>query len=307
MARIDVHHHLVAPKHIPQLREWGVLTPHLASIMNEKDALADMDKAGVTLAINSATLPEQAKGEARRAYSRENNDYMARLVRDYPGRFGHFASLPLPDVDGALKEIEYAFDTLKCDGVHLITSYDDHWLGDKIFAPVFDELNRRKAVVYTHPHGPMCTQGILKEIVIRDSSIEYGTDTTRALVNMLFGGTFRRCPDIKIIWSHGGGTMPFLVERFIRMGKEARYKELVPQGFVAEAKKFFYDTAQVLHGSPLLALKHLVPLAQICFGTDYPWRYSDECVNGLVASGAFTADELKAIDNNAASLFPRFR
>jgi predicted TIM-barrel fold metal-dependent hydrolase len=307
MARIDVHHHLVAPQHIQQLREWGVLTPHLASIMNEKDALEDMDKGGVTLAINSATLPEQAKGEVRRKFSRDNNDYMARLVRDYPGRFGHFASLPLPDVDGALKEIEYAFDVLKCDGAHLITSYENHWLGDKIFAPVFDELNRRKAVIYTHPHGPMCTQGILKEIVIRDSSIEYGTDTTRALVNMLFGGTFKRCPDIKIIWSHGGGTMPFLVERFIRMGKEARYKDVAPQGFVAEAKKFFYDTAQVLHGSPLLALKHLVPLAQICFGTDYPWRYSDECVNGLLASGAFTAEELTAIDNNAASLFPRFR
>jgi predicted TIM-barrel fold metal-dependent hydrolase len=307
MARIDVHHHLVAPKFIPQLREWGVLTAHLASIMNEKDALADMDKGGVTLAVNSATLPEQVTGEARRAYSRENNDYMARLVRDYPGRFGHFASLPLPDVDGALKEIAYAFDVLKADGVHLVTSYDDHWLGDEIFAPVFDELNRRKAVVYTHPHGPMCTRGILKEIVIRDSSIEYGTDTTRALVNMLFSGTFRRCPDIKIIWSHGGGTMPFLVERFIRMGKEQRYTHLMPQGFVAEAKKFFYDTAQVLHGAPLIALKHLIPLAQICYGTDYPWRYSDECVNGLVASGAFTAEELTAIDNNAAALFPRFR
>jgi 6-methylsalicylate decarboxylase len=307
MARIDVHHHLVAPKFIPQLREWGVLTPHLAAIMNEKDALEDMDRAGVTLAVNSATLPEQVKGEACRAYSRENNEYMARLVKDHPGRFGMFASLPLPDVEGALKEIDYAFDTLKCDGAHLITSYDDHWLGDKIFAPVFDELNRRKAVVYTHPHGPACTKGILKEIVIRDSSIEYGTDTTRAMVNMLFGGTFARCPDIQIIWSHGGGTMPFLVERFIRMGKEARYTKLMPEGFVAEAKKFFYDTAQVLHGSPLVALKHLVPLARICFGTDYPWRTSDECVEGLVASGALTAEELRAIDNNAAALFPRCR
>jgi predicted TIM-barrel fold metal-dependent hydrolase len=307
MARIDVHHHLVAPKFVPQLREWGVLTPHLASIMNEKDALEDMDKGGVTLAVNSATLPEQVKGEARRAYSRENNEHMARLVKDHPGRFGHFASLPLPDVEGALREIEYAFDVLKCDGVHMITSYDDHWLGDKIFAPVFDELNRRKAVVYTHPHGPACTRGILKEIVIRDSSIEYGTDTTRAMVNMLFGGTFARCPDIKIIWSHGGGTMPFLVERFIRMGKEARYTKLMPEGFVAEAKKFFYDTAQILHGAPLLALKHLVPLAQICYGTDYPWRYADECVKGLIASGVLSADELTAIDNNAAPLFPRFR
>lgn len=306
MARIDVHHHLVAPKFIPQLREWGVLTPRLAGIMNEKDALEDMDKAGVTLAVNSATLPEELRGAARRAYSRENNEYMARLVRDHPGRFGMFASLPLPDIDAALKEIEYAFDVLGADGVHLITSYDGHWLGDNIFAPVFDELNRRKAVVYTHPHGPACTKGILAEIVIRDSAIEYGTDTTRALVNLLFGGTCARCPDVKLIWSHGGGTMPFLVERFIRMGRDARYRPLMPQGFAAEARKFFYDTAQVLHGAPLLALKHLVPLAQICFGTDYPWRGSGECVEGLVASGALTAEELRAIDDNAAPLFPRF-
>jgi len=305
--RIDVHHHLVAPRFIPSLREMGVLTPHLASIMNEKNALEDMDKAGVTLAVNSATLPEQIEGEARRTYSRENNDYMARLVADHPGRFGMFASLPLPDVEGALKEIEYAFDVLKADGVHMITSYDDHWLGDKIFAPVFDELNRRKAVIYTHPHGPHCCQNILKEIEIRDSSIEYGTDTTRALVNLLFTGTIKRCPEVKLIFSHGGGTMPFLVERFIRMEKAPRYAPLMPQGFVAEARKFFYDTAQILHASPLLALKQLVPLAQICYGTDYPWRYSDECVRGLLASEVFTAAELEAIDGNAAPLFPRFR
>ena len=212
----------------------------------------------------------------------------------------------MPDVDGALKEIEYAFDTLKCDGVHLITSYDDHWLGDKIFAPVFDELNRRKAVVYTHPHGPMCTRGILKEIVIRNSSIEYGTDTTRALVNMLFGGTFQRCPDIKIIWSHGGGTMPFLVERFIRMGKEQRYTHPMPQGFVAEAKKFFYDTAQVLHGSPLIAPKHLIPLAQICYAPiirgAIPTNASTAC-----SPAALSPPPNSAIDNNAAVLFPRFQ
>jgi 6-methylsalicylate decarboxylase len=307
MPRIDVHHHLVSPRYVPSLREMGVLTPHLASIMNAKNALEDMDKAGVTLAINSATLPEQLKGEARRTYSRENNEYMARLVADHPGHFGMFASLPLPDVDGALKEIEYAFDVLKADGAHLITSYEDHWLGDKIFAPVFDELNRRKAVIYTHPHGPQCTQGILKEIEIRDSSIEYGTDTTRAITNLLFGGTVTRCPDIRLIFSHGGGTMPFLVERFIRMQKNPRYAPLMPQGFVAEARKFFYDTAQILHGAPLVALKQLIPLAQICYGTDYPWRYSDECVKGLIASGVFSSEELRAIDGNAAPLFPRFR
>jgi len=304
--RIDVHHHLVAPRFLPQLREIGTLTPHLASIMNEKNALEDMDKAGVTLAVNSATLPELIKGEARRTYARENNDYMARLVRDYPGRFGMFANLPLPDVDATLKEIEYAFDVLKADGVHMITSYEDHWLGDAIFAPVFDELNRRKAVIYTHPHGPVCTHGILSEIDIRDSSIEYGTDTTRAIVNLVFSGTVKRCPDIRLIFSHGGGTMPFLVERFIRMEKMPRYAPLLPQGFVAQAQKFYYDTAQILHGAPLIALKHLIPLAQICYGTDYPWRYSDECLSKLKAADVFTVEELRAIDGNAAPLFPRF-
>jgi 6-methylsalicylate decarboxylase len=306
MPRIDVHHHLVSPRYVPQLREWGVLTPHLAEIMNEQSALADMDEAGVTLAINSATMPEQLKGAARLAYSRENNDYMARLVADHPGRFGMFASLPLPDVDGTLKEIDYAFDVLKADGVHMITSYEDHWLGDQIFAPVFDELNRRKAVIYTHPHGPHCCQNLLKEIDIRDSVIEYGTDTTRALTNLVFGGTAKRCPDINLIFSHGGGTMPFLVERFIRLEKMPRFASLVPKGFVAEARKFYYDTAQILHGTPLVALKHLIPLSRIVYGTDYPWRGSDECVRGLVASAVFNAEELRAIDANAEPLFPRF-
>ncbi len=285
----------------------GVLTPHLASIMNEQDAIADMDKAGVTLAVNSATLPEQMKGETRLAYVRENNEYMARLVADYPGRFGMFASLPLPDVDATLREIEYALDTLHADGVHMITSYDDHWLGDKIFAPVFDELNRRKAVVYTHPHAPNCCAPALAELDIRDSVIEYGTDTTRALTNLLFGGTLARCPQLRVIWSHGGGTMPFLAERFIRMEKMPRFAPLMPQGFVAEAAKFYYDTAQILHASPLGALKELIPLAQICYGTDYPWRGSEECVAGLKRSGIFSAAELAAIDGNAAPLLPRFK
>jgi predicted TIM-barrel fold metal-dependent hydrolase len=304
--RIDVHHHLVAPQFMPALREMGVLTPHLASIMNENDAIADMDKAGVALAVNSATIPEQMTGAALLAYIRDNNDYMARLAADYPGRFGMFACLPLPDIDATLKEIAYAFDTLKADGVHMITSYGNHWLGDRIFAPVFDELNRRKAVIYTHPRAPACCAAALAELDIRNSVIEFGTDTTRALTNLLFGGTAARCPHLRVIWSHGGGTMPFLVERFIRMEKMPRFAPLMPQGFVTEASKFYYDTAQILHASPLGALKQIVPLAKICYGTDYPWRGSEDCVAGLRQSGIFDAAELAAIDGNAAPLLPRF-
>jgi len=305
--RIDVHHHLVSPRFVPTLREMGVLTPHLASIMNEHDAIADMDKAGVTLAINSATIPDQMKGEALLAYVRENNEHMARLAADYPGRFGMFACLPLPDIDATLKEIAHAFDTLKADGVHMMTSYDDHWLGDSIFTPVFDELNRRKAVVYTHPHAPNCCANVMAELDIRDSVIEFGTDTTRALTNLLFSGTAARCPHLRVIWSHGGGTMPFLAERFIRMERMPRFAPYMPQGFVAEASKFYYDTAQILHASPLVALRQLMPLSNICYGTDYPWRSSAECVAGLKQSGIFSTAELAAIDGNAAPLMPRFK
>ncbi|HUB97442.1 MAG TPA: amidohydrolase family protein [Stellaceae bacterium] len=305
--RIDVHHHLVAPRFVPSLREEGVLTPHLASIMNENDAIADMDKAGVTMAVNSATMPDHIAGEARRTYVRENNEYMARLAADYPGRFGLFAALPLPDIDATLKEIAYAFDTLKADGVHMITSYGDHWLGESAFAPVFDELNRRKAVIYTHPRAPSCCANTLPELNIRDSVIEFGTDTTRALTNYLFSGTAARCPDIRVIWSHGGGTMPFLAERFIRLEKMPRFQPFMPKGFAAEAAKFYYDTAQILHASPLLALKQLIPLQRICYGTDYPWRGSQECVAGLKETGIFTPGELAAIDANALPLLPRAR
>ncbi|HUK57880.1 MAG TPA: amidohydrolase family protein [Stellaceae bacterium] len=304
--RIDVHHHLVAPKFVPSMRDMGVLTPHLASIMNENDAIADMDKGGVSLAVNSPTIPGSLKSEALTAYCRENNDYMARLAADYKGRFGMFAALPLPDIDATLAEIARAFDTLKADGVHMMTSYGDNWLGDKVFAPIFDELERRRAVIYTHPHAPNCCANTLAELDIRDSVIEFGTDTTRALTNYLFSGTAARCPHIRVIWSHGGGTMPFLVERFIRMEKMPRFAPLMPQGFLAEASKFYYDTAQILHGSPLGALKQIIPLARICYGTDYPWRGSEECVTGLKAAGIFSAQELAAIDANAAPLLPRF-
>ena len=304
--RIDVHHHLVSPRFVPMLREMGVLTPHLASIMNADDAVADMDKAGVTLAVNSATLPERISGEQRLAYVRENNEYMARLAADYPGRFGMFAALPLPDIDATLKEIAYALDTLKADGVHMITSYDDHWLGDSVFAPVFEELNRRQAVIYTHPHAPTCCATVMPELGIRDSVIEYGTDTTRALTNIVFSGAAARFPALRLIWSHGGGTMPFLVERFIRMEKMPRFAPFMPNGFVAEAAKFFYDTAQILHASPLGALKRVIPLSNLCYGTDYPWRSSAECIAGLERSGIFDRAELAAIDSNAIRLLPRF-
>ena len=151
-----------------------------------------MDKAGVATSITSITTPgvwigDNAQG---RRVARECNDYAARLVVDYPGRFGMFAALPLPDIDASLREIEYGLDVLKADGICLFTSYRDKWLGDPAFEPVMAELNRRKAVVYTHPEAPLCCRNLIPGI--NEAVIEYGTDTTRAIARLLFSGTAQR-------------------------------------------------------------------------------------------------------------------
>ena len=308
MARIDVHHHLVSPRSIPILSELGTLTPRLAADMDERRALDAMDKGSVTAAINSATTPVTLPREARVAYARDNNEYLARLVGDHKGRFGMFANLPMLDVDATLKEIEYSLDTLKADGVHMITSYDDHWLGDKIFAPIFDELNRRKAIVYVHPHTPRCCLKTLEEAVIPDACIEYGTDTSRAIANFMFTGTSLRCPDLTMIWSHAGGTMPFLIYRFLKTALIPANAKFLPQGLVAELKKYYYDTAQSAHVVLMTALKQVVGLDHTVFGSDYPWGFAETAVAEMIEAGVLSAEEWRAIDStNVLPLLPRFQ
>src|SRR5690242_8821156 len=176
-----------------------------------------------------------------------------------------FASLPLPDVDGSLEEIAYALDTLKADGVGLMTSFEDKWLGDPAFEPVMEELNRRKAIVYTHPTLADCCRAILP--VVHRAVVEFQTDTSRAIGSVVFTGTAARFPGIRFIWSHGGGTMPFLYERYLRMPQlHPNVKPNIPNGVEYELKKFHYDVAQVAFPSALAALAKVVPVSQILFG-----------------------------------------
>ena len=284
---------------------------HDADAMVASKAIEDMDRGGIDIAINSTPAPPRPTLENAQlgaAYARENNEYLAKLVADHPKRFGMFVALPMPHIDATLKEIEYGLDVLKADGVYLMTSYIDHWLGDKAFAPVFDELNRRKALVYTHPHSPACCTMPLKEIVMPDAMIEYGTDTTRAIANVVFSGTSRRCADLNIIWSHAGGTMPFLIYRFLKTANiPVNAQKLFPQGIAAELKKFYYDTAQASHEVLLTALRQVVGLDHTVFGSDYPWSESANCMRELHEAGVLSADEMAGIEyRNIAPLLPRF-
>ena len=179
-----------------------------------------------------------------------------------------------------LKEIAYAYDTLKADGIGLITSYEDRYLGDAVFAPVWEELNRRNAVVYTHPSWPACCSKMRDELNV--STVEYATDTTRTIGSIVLSGTAARYPNIRWIFSHGGGTLPFLVSRFER--EEATLKDkqrILPRGLRYELRKFYYEIAQANHPGALDALLRLVPATQVLFGTDYPYRPAGEAVEGL--------------------------
>ena len=236
--------------------------------------------------------------------TRECNEYISRLSADHPGRFGLFASLPLPNIDASLTEVAYAFDTLKADGIALFTSYGDKWLGDPAFNPVFEELNRRRAVVYTHPNTANCCGNLIPNI--GEGIIEWGTDTTRAIARIVFGGAAARYPDVRLIFSHAGGTMPFLIERFVNLAKGGQFKTQLPDGFIAVASKFYYDTAQTSNPAAMSALSKVVPISQIVFGTDFPFRNAAEHVQGLKDCGVFSAADLQAIDRrNVLRLMPR--
>jgi len=300
-----VHHHHSPPALLAALKARSMGEPPTHAWTVER-SLADMDRAGVSTAITSITTPAVSflEGEEARRVARECNDYSAKLRADFPRRFGMFAAVPMPDVDGALREVAYALDTLGADGVGLMTSYGGKYLGDPAFAPLFDELNRRKAVVYTHPTVGPCCRAMVPDVPA--SAIEFATDTSRTIASWLFSGRAARCPDVKIIFSHAGGTMPFITERYTRLPLVSKdLAARVPDGVEQALRRCYYDTAQASHPMALASLTKVVPISQVVFGTDYPFRTAEDHVKGLTAYG-FSASDLRAIDrDNALRLLPR--
>jgi predicted TIM-barrel fold metal-dependent hydrolase len=305
--RIDTHHHVFPPPYVAALAA-RTLDDQIATSWSVARTLDDMDRAGVATSILSVTTPAVtfAAPDVARRVARDSNEWIAKLVADSKGRFGAFAMMPLPDIDGTLGEIAYALDVLKADGIGLLTSYGDRWLGHPSFAPVMNELHRRRAIVYTHPTTADCCRNLIPNVA--PTVIEYGTDTSRTIADIVFSGTAARCRDARFIFSHAGGTLPYLTERLVRAPlQNAALKPNVPDGVLPELQRFYYDVAWSAHPGALASLTKLVPVSQILFGSDYPYRTGEDHVKGLADYG-FSAADLAAISReNAVRLMPRLR
>jgi predicted TIM-barrel fold metal-dependent hydrolase len=311
---IDTHHHFFPPEYQKAWLDWedARKIPHFTQQVgwSVQKSLEQMDKAGVRTGILSvASTPgvwfDTGAAEASKM-ARLCNDYAAKMMADHPGRFGLFATLPMIDVDASLKEIAYALDVLKADGVGLQTNYGDKWPGDAMYRPVWEELNRRKAVVYFHPLVASCCGRL--SVGTFPAVIEVPHDTTRAVVSLLLSGCLAQYRDIKWLFSHAGGTVPMLAGRmdyFFKFRPDAA--KIAPDGFEAEFRRLYYDTANATHPSSMASLLKLVPETQIVFGTDYPYVPIDMQAANIRKLGLPDATVQMIESGNALGLVPRLK
>ena len=306
--RIDIHHHLGPPVWVAEVKGRPLLQAANTTWTPAK-SIEDMDRGGVAASVVSVTNPGLWFGDKAAAIrlARACNEYAAKLVEDHPNRFGFFAAMPLPEVDATLKEIAYAYDTLKADGIGFFTSYGETWLGNPAYRPVMEELNRRNAVVHVHPTAANCCRNLNYAPGVAPGSMEYGTDTTRAITGICFSGDASRFPNIRWIWSHAGGTMPFLAGRID--GASGNFKAQMPNGLISELKKFYYDVAGAANPGAIASLQKLVNADKIMFGTDFPpGGNSQEVARALRELRMFSESDLRAIErDNAVRLLPRLK
>ncbi|WP_198380454.1 amidohydrolase family protein [Roseomonas sp. KE2513] len=309
--RIDVHHHIL-PAHYVETVGPGPIGSQGSSgrvpAWSLEGAIGLMDEAGISTAITSVTAPGVATLEAGAAagLARWCNDYAARMVSDRPSRFGMFTCLPMQGMDTAIAEAVRSFDELGADGVCLLSNYEGRYLGEEAFRPLYEELDRRAAVVFVHPTSPaqLVSAGGLSA-----STLEFPFDTTRAIASLIFSGVTRDYPSIRWILSHAGGAMPYLAGRVEWLTRNnPSLRERIPEGFARAMEPLFFDCALSADAVHFAALRALVPDSQILFGTDYPFGPAGQMAGTVdaLAELGLSAETLGAIDaGNALRLFPR--
>jgi 6-methylsalicylate decarboxylase len=312
--RIDVHHHILPPNFVSALNSLNIPWtggPEVPS-WSLQQAHDMMGAMGIDAAVASPSPGVYWGGDTGFAVklARETNEFVADVVRDDSEHFGGFATIPLPDVDASLEEVEYAYDTLGLDGVVLYTSQGDRYLGDRSYDPFFEELDRRKAIVFIHP-TTIPPGADATGLTIPFGVAEFTFDTTRAVMNMLYSGTLERYPSIRFIVSHAGGTIPYLAWRIAGASYLPELRDRAPKTDpMALLQKLYYDTALSTSEFVFGALKEFVPTSQVLFGSDFPYigpAILQAEKYGLEDSKVWDEAAKAAIDReNALALFPRF-
>lgn len=313
MAKVDVHAHYLPADYRQALIDHGHSQPDGFPVLPSWSAeahLAMMDRVGIGTAMLSVSSPGVNFGADPADWSRRVNEAGAKTVREHPGRFGLFASLPLPDTDAALSELAYALDTLRADGVVLLTNYRGVYVGVERFEPLFAELNRRRAVAFLHPTSPACFEAT--SLGYPRPLLEFLLDTTRAVANLVLNGTLKRYRDLRLIVPHAGSALPVIADRL------AGFAQLFSVGgqpagatdVIAALQDLYYEVgAGVPFPRQIAALLDLVDAGRLLYGTDFPFG----AVEGIEATTAelettrlLKPPELdRVLRGNSLTLFPR--
>lgn len=316
MNTIDIHSHTVPQIYSEALQSGAIRNPDSFPIpkWSVEDHVKMMDEHKIQACVVSISSPglRFAEDDAAMNLARAINIQHAEIISSHPARFGAFALLPMPNLEASLSEIAYALDVLKLDGVGLYTNYEGVYLGDAKFAPILDELHRRKAVVFVHPASPPHSDELT--LGYPAPMIEYPFDSTRMVVSLLDTNTLERCNHIRFIVCHGGGTLPLLAPRIgpmmqMKEGREKVSALLHIKQTEREIRSLYFDLAGATHPGFLAALKETHDPSKLMMGFDFPFMPSftiNHSKDGVNEFAGFSDREKLKIDNaNAKVLFPR--
>lgn len=313
--RLDVHVHFIPPFYAEALVAAGHIRPDGMPAIpkwSETDALRTMDELGIRTAILSISSPGVHFGDdaQAKALARRINEEGARIKKAHPGRFGHFASVPLPDMPSAIEEAIYALDVLKADGIVVETNHDGVYLGDPCMMPFYDELNRRNAVMFIHPTSPACSCCERLDSMFPRPMMEFLFDTTRTVSDLIWSGAIDRYENMRVIVPHAGAALTGFLNRLEKFRFLMDSPSEPPPSFKAAMKKLHFDLAGVPVPHLLRELLDVADPERIHYGSDYPFTPAEVCENLMTEienTPLLNKQMLRAMfTENAQALFPQF-
>ena len=314
---IDVHHHTVLPEYQQALVRSGAADPSrpLRKNSDPQQALDNMASLGIEAAIfNPLSVAGVHHGDdADAGYLCDSvNEALARVASHDPKRMGFFAPLPFPDVDGSLRRMEHAFETLGADGVILLSNQNDCYIGDPAYEALYAEMDRRKAAVFIHPARPSFVDSL--QLKLWASVVEYPFETTRVAANLIYNGFMKKYPNIRWILAHAGGCLPYLSLRLRLMEESDEHKPEFsvrhPEGVEPYINKFYFDTAIAGSRAAMAALYAVADPTRVFFGSDWPYidrTYVEDQTRSLIDDPSLTRERFRLMEReNAVRMFPRF-